>query len=80
MSFFSFGFQARNPLKYLLILKAKSFRQPLTVNHTVPNLLTILSTEMTALQGREDVGTGRYSLYGKLRKVRILQEALRRTE
>jgi len=30
---------------------------------------------MTALEGREDVGTGTYSLYGKLRKVWTLQEA-----
>ena len=35
---------------------------------------------MTALQRREDVGTGTYSLYGKLRKVWILQEAFRRAE
>jgi len=35
---------------------------------------------MTALEGREDVGTGTYSLYGKLRKVWTLQEAPRRTE
>ena len=35
---------------------------------------------MIALQGREDVGTGTYSLYGKLRKVWTLQEPPCRTE
>jgi hypothetical protein len=35
---------------------------------------------MTALQGDEDVGTGTYSLYGRLRKIWTLQEALRRAE